>query len=256
MQTLLESIRWVHIIAGFTALTAFWIPVFAHKGGKHHRFYGKVFKYAAYVTQSGAMVVVVLRIMMGLTEGKSPGSLAPQLFVSYLALGSFISLRHGIQVLEHKHDIEEMNNTVNRVVAYLAIASSAALIAYTLCFSPPGQLIYFAFAPGGLAMGVAILITISGKRPERKVWFYEHMAYMLLTGIGFHTAFAVFGSNRIFDLMFGVHLPGYWVIVPLVLPSLVGVPAVVIWTRFYQSKFRDVPTWSDFVERLGRRRTE
>ena len=45
MEMLMDGIRWIHIGFGFVGLAAFWVPVVTHKGGKNHRFYGKIFKW-------------------------------------------------------------------------------------------------------------------------------------------------------------------------------------------------------------------
>ena len=61
------------------------------------------------------------------------------------------------------------------------------------------------------------------------------MGAMLVTGVAFHTAFVVFGFGRLFNL----GLTGFVAVVPWILPTLIGVPALVIWTRHYQRKFGD-----------------
>ena len=56
---------------------------------------------------------------------------------------------------------------------------------------------------------------------------------MLGGGIAFHTAFAVFGGARLFDL----GLEGGLAVIPWVLPALIGVPAIAIWVRHYKKEF-------------------
>lgn len=242
MEMLMNSIRWTHVIAGFVGLAAFWVPIFAHKGGVNHRFFGKIFKYCAYIVLGGAMLSVLLHAGDGLSRGAGPrtqpGSFAFLVFLGYLALVTFIGLRHGLLVLQNKRDIIAMNGGFNRFMAFLAIAASAALILYTIYFKPPNMVVLFALSPIGFGTGFGILKAIGGKRPEKKVWFYEHMGAMIGTGIAFHTAFAVFGSLRIFDL----GLNGFWAVIPWITPALIGIPATFIWTRHYKRKFNDFPT--------------
>ncbi|MFT5098897.1 MAG: hypothetical protein ACI9HY_001011 [Planctomycetaceae bacterium] len=239
MDFLVDGIRWVHVSAGFVGLAAFWVPIFAHKGGINHRFFGKIFKYCAYIVLGGAMLSVVLHIGVGLSEGagprQSPGSFAFVVFLGYLAFVTFIGLRHGLQVLENKKDIMTMDTSVNRSMAWLAIFASAGLITYNIYFQPPNMIVLFALSPIGFGIGSGILKAIKGKRPEKKVWFYEHMGAMIGTGIAFHTAFAVFGISRLFDL----GLDGWIAVIPWILPALIGIPGTVIWTRYYKRKFND-----------------
>lgn len=239
MEMLMSSIRWVHVITGFVGLAAFWVPVFARKGGVNHRFFGKIFKYCAYIVLGGAALTVILHTVNALSEGigprTSPGSFAFLMFLGYLAVVTFIGLRHGLQVLEHKKDITGLNLAINHAMAWLAIAASTALILYNIYFKPPNMIVLFALSPIGLGIGSGILKAIKGKRPERKVWFYEHMGAMIGTGIAFHTAFAVFGSSRLFDL----GLEGWIAMIPWILPALIGIPGTIIWTRYYKRKFND-----------------
>jgi hypothetical protein len=239
MEELMISIRWIHVAAGFVGLAAFWVPIFAHKGGVNHKFFGKIFKYCAYIVLFGAMISVGLHIGVGLSEGAgprtSPSNFAFVIFLGYLALVTFIGLRHGIQVLENKRDVTAMNMSFNRFMAWLAIAASAALIGYNIYFQPPNMIVLFALSPIGFGIGSGILKAIKGKRPEKKVWFYEHMGSMIGTGIAFHTAFAVFGSSQLFDL----GLNGWVAVIPWITPALVGIPGTIIWTRYYKRKFND-----------------
>ncbi len=239
MEWLMDGIRWTHVAAGFVGLAAFWVPIFAHKGGVNHRFFGKIFKYCAYIVLGGAMISVVLHGVMGISEGagprSSPSGFAFLVFLGYLALVTFIGMRHGLQVLENKKDITAMNLSNNRMMAWLAISASATLIIYNIYYQPPNMIVLFALSPIGFGIGSGILKAIKGKRPEKKVWFYEHMGAMIGTGIAFHTAFAVFGSARIFDL----GLEGWVAVMPWILPALIGIPGTVIWTRYYKRKFND-----------------
>lgn len=241
MELLMDGIRWLHVVAGFTGLAAFWVPIFAHKGGVNHRKFGKVFKYCAYVVLFGAMASVTLHLADGLARGvgpsERPAAYGFLFFLGYLALVTFIGMRHGLQVLENRPNLGNMNNPLNRAMAWLAIASSVVLIAYTLYYRPPNQIILFALSPIGLGAGRDILKAIRGRRTERKAWFYEHMGAMIGTGIAFHTAFAVFGFSRLFNL----GLEGIAAVIPWIMPALIGIPATLIWTRHYQRKFNDLP---------------
>jgi hypothetical protein len=62
------------------------------------------------------------------------------------------------------------------------------------------------------------------------------MECMLGAGIGFHTAFFVFGFSRIS----GVQLPGIAALIPWVLPSLIGIPATTLWIRYYKKRFGEL----------------
>jgi len=241
LEMLLESIRWIHVVAGFTGLVAFWVPVFTRKGGHYHRLFGKIFKYSAYLVLGGAGLAVSLHLGLALAEGigprQEPGKFAFLIFLGYLTIVTYIGLRHGLLVLQQKPDLSRLNRPWDNVLAWLAIGSSLGLIAYALYFNPPVKIVLFALSPIGFGIGFGVRKAIHGHRPEKKAWFYEHMGAMLGTGVAFHTAFAVFGAARLFSL----GLTGWVAIIPWITPALIGIPASIIWTRYYQRKFSDLP---------------
>ena len=56
---------------------------------------------------------------------------------------------------------------------------------------------------------------------------------MLGAGIAFHTAFIVFGAQRLWPYEMAEPLA----IVSWLLATIVGTPAIVVWTRHFQRKF-------------------
>ena len=78
---------------------------------------------------------------------------------------------------------------------------------------------------------------LTNPRPTRLAWWYKHMECMIGCGIGFHTAFLVFGFSRLIP---DGWLPGPLVLVPWLIPSGVGVPATSIWIRYYKRKFGEL----------------
>lgn len=232
--------RWLHVAAGFTGLAAFWIPVFTRKGGKHHRLFGKVFKYCAYLVLLAAGLAVAGHMSQALARGHgpsgAPAGFAFLVFLGYLTVVTYAVLRHGVSVIEHK-DLVSLDTPLNRAWAWLSIAATIVLLSYALYFRPPNQVILYALSPIGVLAGTGILKAIKGRRPERKAWFYEHMGAMIGAGIAFHTAFAVFGSSRLFDL----GLSGFAQVIPWIAPAVVGTIASAVWTRHYMRKFGDLP---------------
>lgn len=241
METALELLRMTHVGAGFIGLAAFWVPIFTRKGAKYHRLFGKIFKYCAYIVLAAAFLAVGSHMINALQKGigpmQSPTQFTFLVFLGYLSVVTFIGLRHGLGVLKQKPDLTRLNTPLDNGLAYLAIAASFALIAYALYYAPPNKILLFALSPIGLGIGFGIRKAIHGKRLEKKAWFYEHMGAMMGTGIAFHTAFAVFGSTRIFDL----GLEGWVAVIPWITPALIGIPAITIWTKYYQRKFGDLP---------------
>ena len=236
MESFHEWIRTLHVAAGFVGLAAFWIPIFTRKGGRHHRLFGRIFKWCAYLVLAGAAAGLALNYVnlarLGIGPADEPAGFAFLVFLSYLTLVTFVIVRHGTEVLLHKRSLAEMNRPLDRLLAWAAIASSVVLIAYALHFAPPNRILLFALSPIGFAAGSGILKAIGGKLRERNAWLLEHLGAMLGAGIAFHTAFAVFGATRLFDLGF----EGWVAVIPWILPTLLGVPATILWTRKYRTQ--------------------
>jgi hypothetical protein len=77
---------------------------------------------------------------------------------------------------------------------------------------------------------------MNGKQTSKRAWLYEHLTSMVGAGIAFHTAFAVFGMTRMFD----IGLTGTLAVIPWVLPAAIGIPGSIIWKRHYQKKFNEI----------------
>lgn len=236
MELFHEWIRGLHVAAGFVGLAAFWIPIFSRKGGSNHRLFGRIFKWCAYIVLAGAAVGLALNYLnlarRGIGPSDIPGDFAFLVFLSYLTFVTFVIVRHGTEVLLHKRELVTMNRPLDRLLGWGGIAASVFLVAYALYYAPPNRILLFALSPIGFAAGSGILRVLKGKRPERNAWLLEHLGAMLGAGIAFHTAFAVFGATRLFDLGF----EGWVAVIPWILPTLLGVPATILWTRKYRTQ--------------------
>ena len=100
----------------------------------------------------------------------------------------------------------------------------------------PIKILLYAMSPIGFLTGNGMLRYMRLADPSPRAWWYEHMGAMLGAGIAFHTAFAVFGVTRLFDVGFS----GWLSVIPWVAPALIGVPATAIWTRHYRRKFGEL----------------
>ena len=70
-------------------------------------------------------------------------------------------------------------------------------------------------------------------RPSRMAWWYMHMEKVIGLGIGFHTAFLVFGASRFLSQ----YLQGPLQVIPWILPTAIGLPATTLWINAYRRKF-------------------
>ncbi len=232
-----------HVATGFVGLAAFWAPVFARKGGRTHVRAGRVFVYCAYVVTLSAVTAAAGRIVsyqvQGIRLADDPTLYGISLVLGYLGLVTFATVRQAIRALATRRDPETLRTPVHEALAWASIGSSVALIAFALAVWSDASPILLGLSPIGLFTGRNMLRLMRNPRAERMGWFYSHLGSMLGGGIAFHTAFAVFGVQR----LWAHDLAGPLAVVPWILPTVIGLPAIAIWTRHYRRRFdRRAPT--------------
>jgi hypothetical protein len=234
-----ESFRFIHVLFGAIGLAAFWVPVFAKKGAVNHVRFGKIFVWSAYIVLAAAGIALVVRVSGLLENGvgldDEPSLYGFIVFLGYLTFVTFVFVRHGMAVLQNKRDFAGLQTTLNKSLAYGAILASTGLILYALILAPPNKILLFALSPIGFAGGFGNLAHMRSDPLPKRAWMYEHIGAMLGSGIAFHTAFAVFGSTRLFD----IGLTGWAAIIPWIAPTAIGIPAIFLWTRHYRLKYGD-----------------
>ncbi len=244
MDTLHEILRYTHIIGGFVGLALFWIPIFSKKGGKAHRQMGKYWTWLARVVVLSALAGLFLYIPEIIEKNISPNNYAFLIFLGYLSVVTYIVVDYGVAVLKTKKDPSQLNTPYWNTMILLSFGASAFIIAFALIVKPESMPVLLALSPIGIGTGLGMRSYIkkgSSKYAKKgkgsnKGWLYEHLGSMLGAGIAFHTAFAVFGITRIYD----IGLEGMVAVIPWVLPAAIGIPAQYIWTRKYQRKFKEI----------------
>jgi hypothetical protein len=239
MSFLGEGFRFIHVFFGAVGLAAFWVPVFAKKGAVNHVRFGKLFVWSAYIVLAAAGISLVVRVSGLLENGvgldDEPSLYGFIVFLGYLTFVTFVFVRQGMAVLQHKRDFAGLRTTLNKLLAYGTILASTGLILYALILAPPNKILLLALSPIGFTCGFGNLAYMRSDPVPKRAWMYEHLGAMLGSGIAFHTAFAVFGSTRLFD----IGLTGWVAIIPWVAPTAIGIPAIFLWTRHYRLKYRD-----------------
>ena len=115
----------------------------------------------------------------------------------------------------------------------VGIARSVAVIAFALGVWSDGSPLLLGLSPIGLFTGSSMLRLMRNPGAQHMGWFYSHPCSMLGAGIAFHTAFIVFGAQRLWTYELAEPLA----MVPWLLATLVGTLAIVVWTRYYRRKF-------------------
>lgn len=234
---LLNGLIMVHVVAGFLGLVAFWIPVFARKGGRAHVRAGRVYAYAACVVTLSAVVASAGRIGSYVNRGvgfaERPDLYGMAVFLGYLGVVTFANVRHGIRVLATRRTPEALRTLFHWGLAWACIACSTVVAVLAVAVWSDASPILLGLSPVGFITGSNILRIMRNPGSPPMGWLYSHLGSMLGGGIAFHTAFAVFGVQR----LIAYELPGPLTILPWLLPTIIGVPAIIVWSRHYRRKF-------------------
>jgi hypothetical protein len=247
MAALHDLLRVTHIAFGVVGLLAFWVPAFARKGQRLHVNAGRVFAWTGYVVIATAIFTAAIRLIWPLEIGRPPVNASAEAiarvveqsrvfatFLLYLGIVTLAGLHHGLAVLRTHRAATPLRTPTHTLLNVVSIVASAIVVVLGLWFRQP---ILLALSPLGILGGIGALKYARRPAPSRMSWWYEHMGGMLGTGIAFHTAFLVFGARQ----LFGFNSDGLLAVVPWILPSAVGIPAIVIWTNHYRRKFAEVP---------------
>ncbi len=233
--------RNIHIIGGFVGLFLYWIPILSKKGSPLHRKVGVFWVWLARVVLMTAFLGILMYVpkLMAAEEYlfTHPNSYAFIMFLGYLSLVTYVVTVYAVAVLKHKTDVTQLATPFMKSMAYLSILLSVWIIFYALVYKPDAKLVLLALSPVGLTTGWGMLNYMKGEQTSKRAWLYEHLGSMIGAGIAFHTAFAVFGMTRMFD----IGLTGWVAVIPWVLPTIIGIPASVLWRRHYQKKFKEIP---------------
>ena len=234
---LFDVLVWTHVATGFVGLAAFWVPVVARKGGRAHVRAGRVFTYSTYVVTLSAVTASAGRIVsyqiQGIGFADRPDLYGIALFLGYLGMVTFATVRQAIRVVDTRRTPEMLGTPFHEALGWASIAGSVTVIAFALGVWSDISPILLGLSPIGLFTGRNMLRMMRTPGLERMGWFYSHMGSMLGGGIAFHTAFLVFGAQR----LWAYELAGPLAVVPWLLPTVIGIPAIVVWTGYYRRKF-------------------
>ena len=237
VTVLFHALLFVHVATGFVGLAAFWVPVFARKGGRAHVRAGRVYAYCAYVVTLSAITAAVGRIVsyqfQGIGVAEQPGSYGFAVLLGYLGVVTFVMVRQGLRAVATRRTPERLRTPVHEALAWASMSGSVIVVGFGLAAWSEVSPMLLGLSPIGLFTGRRMLGLMRDPGGRRMGWFYSHLASMLGGGIAFHTAFIVFGAQR----LWAYEIAGPLAVVPWVLPTIVGVPAIVVWTRHYRRKF-------------------
>jgi hypothetical protein len=233
---LFAGIKWTHIAAGSVALLLFWVPVMLQKGSKWHVRIGWTFTILMSVVvvtafAMGVMMAAVPLAVRGITTTLAPDELAAFLrgmrisaaFLLFLAAVTLAAGWQGVFAIRTRRNLRAMRTPFS--MGLNAIVALAGLTMIGVGFEQ-----HMATLVGG---GNLRYLLRGSQTPMQ--WWYEHLGAMITTGIAGYTAFFVNGGMRLFPSLLQHQL--YTIL--WVLPSLIGVPAIIFTISHYEKKFHE-----------------
>ncbi|MEM8982388.1 MAG: hypothetical protein AAGC71_05140 [Pseudomonadota bacterium] len=244
MHDLHAWLRTAHIAIGSIALVLFWLPTVARKGGARHRRFGRWYANAMLLVAMSAIGLSILTLIDpigirypdGIPAARSPTSVAAASrrgawFLLMLGLLVLASVQHGRRVLTAGANRTQLRQPPHLllvaspgvcglwVIGVGLQAQSPLLIVFSLLsIWVSANMLWYAFKP-----------TLSPRE-----WWIEHLTSLIGSGIGAYTAFFAFGGTQLFRDV----LTGQWMIVPWVLPSIIGSIASAQLARRYRQRLR------------------
>lgn len=239
--------RTIHISLGFAGLGLFWLIVALPKGSALHVKCGRSFAAITWLVGGTAM----LSSLWALTHLDSFAPMVRQseqpwvremyylifAILLYLSVATVSGAVFGVQVMRTRQRHEDLRQTVLPIWLFITGLCAAGLIVFGMgrlminaCDGSLSQAAYSIPIFVGL-FGTAAAWNewryVFGPPPPEGAWLYQHVWQMCGTGIAFHTAFFVFGANR----MFGFQLPGAWALAPWVAPPVIGLSLTSLYIR-------------------------
>jgi len=224
MKTFSSIFMMLHVAAGFTSLLLFWIPAFTKKGGINHVKVGKLYMWLMWIVVISAAILSIKNLYIGRIEMAA--------FLGFLTFITANPLWKGIAILNHKKGLSKTFQQTHLIFEILIFIAGALLLGYGIYLQGRGA---------GILMIIFGLIGVSNLKPvikmiknppEKMDWFMEHVKDMITTGIAAYTAFFAFGGRTYLGEIF----TGYWMIVPWVAPTFIGVFAMKYLEKYYTKK--------------------
>ena len=223
--TWLRVLLTLHIACGAVAFLCAPIALLTVKGGRNHRRWGKIYFWAM------AGVAVTAMIL---------SAALPILFLAMVAIFSFYSAFAAYRVLFLKDMYKgQKPQFFDWLAAAVTVLSSFLLflcgflqprlmrVGVIYIADHPISIVSVVFGLIGMRMGVASMRRFTRPPRTKKFWWFDHMQGMIASYIAAMTAFSAVNLTHWFG-------PAWWV---WLWPTIVGVPAIAIWTSYYEKKF-------------------
>lgn len=221
MQQFLKLDLYLHIFAGFTALTTGLIPMFSKKGSNTHKIWGNVFYWAMFIVALTALIRFQMKLNL--------------IFLTGIAIFSFYNTFTGVRLIRRKDNPKP--EFIDWFGAILMVVSSLGMLYFSYLAYRNNNVFYATlFVIFGLfmfLMSLEDLRVFTGKKQidndvplQTRYWFQNHISRMGGSYIATVTAFLVVNNPPF--------VPG---LVVWIAPGVIGGFIIARTRRFYRNKF-------------------
>lgn len=210
METAVTALLWIHVLSGFTAFFVAPCALATKKGGKAHRFWGKVFVRAMLTSTISASIIAIYR---------------PIPFLFLISIFSFYLTFTGFRVLLRKKP-EDRPKLVDWIASIAMLMTGAGLVGLGF-FDPPGhgfRLIAIVFGSMSILFSAQEIHRFLKPPKDHRHWLYQHMGNMVGAYISAVSAFSV------------VNLTFLPPVIRWLWPTVIGVPLLILTTNRYKKK--------------------
>jgi hypothetical protein len=221
MELLRTILLWIHIPAGTLSLILFWIPVSTKKGGKLHRQVGRYYYWIMWV-------VVITATLLSITNLFSQNYISAA-FLGFLGILTAYPLWYSYEILQQKGEWSDRYFSLRKIFSWVLFLASLGMLigAILLSFRNEGILMAFFGLIGIPAVKDAVMSKSNAMDKEKRIAM--HVSGTIISGIAAYTAFLAFGGRVLFVEL----LPGYYQILPWILPTIIG----TLFINFQKRKF-------------------
>ncbi|HRP00451.1 MAG TPA: hypothetical protein PLN54_13530 [Flavobacteriales bacterium] len=213
----LKIIISIHAVSGVIALLVAPLAMLVAKGGDAHRLWGRTFFYAMAVVATTAILAGILR---------------PNTLMALVAVFSFHMIASGYRALYLKklHQGQRPNGVDIFLMGTAGIVN-AGLFLWGLSHvlmgdRAAGPIIFLVFGTIGLSFVWRDFQRFHQRTHDKREWLYAHMSGFMGGYIGTVSAFSAVNLEMIQP----VWLRWLW-------PTVLGVPLIVGWIRYYRKRF-------------------
>ena len=215
----------IHVPIGFISLVIFWIPIGLQKGSPLHKKVGWYYYVGMWIVVISAFLMSICNVFMD--------KLIMAVFLGYLAIITAYPLWYSYQILKQGKVWSDRYFALRKVFLAILFTTGIGMIllgGIKFHFQNMGTMMLF-FGLLVLPAGRAILLT-KEQAMLKEGRLKMHIQGTIITGIAAYTAFAAFGGSRI--LMEVFHLDAQWMMVPWILPSVLG----LAYSRYMKKTYR------------------